>query len=95
MTTPKGAAQTSKSQPHPSAPGPVTDTTEAPPQSLLTKQHNLVPMVVGTGDNQQNTMPLEGAEKEVLIERVHNTGAQTPSSLAAQIERELQKKSST
>ncbi|KAM0456575.1 hypothetical protein ACHAPV_005105 [Trichoderma viride] len=118
MTTPEVTAQI-KSQPRPSAPGPVTATTEgitsmltkssfliihqenvliansAPPQSLLTKQHNLIPMVVGTADTQQNTMPLEGAEKELLMERVHNTGAQTPSSLAAQIERELQQKSST
>lgn len=39
----------------------------APPQSLLAKQHNLVPMVVGTADTQQNTMPLEGAEKELLM----------------------------
>ncbi|KAL6900459.1 hypothetical protein GGI43DRAFT_427523 [Trichoderma evansii] len=95
MTTPKVAAQIYKSRPRPSAPGPVTDTTEAPPQSLLTKQRNLIPMVIGTTDNQQNTMPLEGAEKEILIERVHNTGAQTPSSLAAQIEHELQQKRPT
>ncbi|KAK1237348.1 hypothetical protein MKX08_002973 [Trichoderma sp. CBMAI-0020] len=95
MTTPKVAAQI-KSQPRPLAPGPVTATTEAPPQSLLAKQHNLVPMVVGTADTQQqDIMPLEGAEKELLMERVRNTGAQTPSSLAAQIERELQQKSST
>ncbi|PNP40006.1 hypothetical protein TGAMA5MH_07928 [Trichoderma gamsii] len=92
MTTPEVTAQI-KSQPRPSAPGPVTNTTEAPPQSLLAKQHNLVPMVVGTADTQQNTMPLEGAEKELLMDRVHNTGAQTPSSLAAQIERELQQNS--
>ncbi|KAM0517671.1 hypothetical protein ACHAPE_004643 [Trichoderma viride] len=91
MTTPEVTAQI-KSQPRPSAPGPVTATTEAPPQSLLAKQRNLVPMVVGTADTQQNTMPLEGAEKELLMERVYNTGAQTPLSLAAQIERELQQK---
>jgi hypothetical protein len=39
----------------------------APPQSLLTKQRNLVPMVTGTTSNQQNTMPLEGADKELLV----------------------------
>ncbi|KAM0479547.1 hypothetical protein ACHAPX_004764 [Trichoderma viride] len=49
-------------------------------------------MVVDTADTPQNTMPFEGAEMELLMERVHNTGAQTPSSLAAQIERELQQK---
>ncbi|PON25107.1 hypothetical protein TGAM01_v206188 [Trichoderma gamsii] len=92
MTTPEVTAQI-RSQPRPSAPGPVTNTTEAPPQSLLAKQHNLVPMVVGTTDTQQNTMPLEGAEKELLMERVYNTGAQTPSSLVAQIERKLQQNS--
>jgi hypothetical protein len=39
----------------------------APPQSLLAKQRNLIPMVVGTANTQQNTMPLEGAEKELLV----------------------------
>ncbi|KAL7921329.1 hypothetical protein ACQKWADRAFT_327864 [Trichoderma austrokoningii] len=94
MTTPEVTAQL-KSQPRPSAPGPVTDTTEAPPQSLLAKQHSLIPTAVGTADTQQETMPLDGAEEELLKERVHNTGAQTPSSLAAQIGRELQQKNST
>ncbi|KAM0257942.1 hypothetical protein ACHAQJ_004100 [Trichoderma viride] len=95
MTTPEVMAQISKSQPHPSAPGPVTDTTEAPPQSLLAKQRNLVPMVTGTTSDQHNTMPLEGADKELLVERVCNMGAQTPASLAAQIEHELQQKTTT
>ncbi|PNP56187.1 hypothetical protein THARTR1_03712 [Trichoderma harzianum] len=40
-------------------------------------------------------MPLEGPDKEVLVERTRNTGAQTPASLAAQIEHEMQQKSST
>jgi hypothetical protein len=39
----------------------------APPQSLLAKQRNLVPMVVDTADTPQNTMPLEGAEMELLM----------------------------
>ncbi|KAL7799934.1 hypothetical protein V8C37DRAFT_366070 [Trichoderma ceciliae] len=94
MTTPEVTARISKSQPHPSAPGPVTDTTEAPPQSLLAKQHNLVPMVTGP-TNDQNTMSLGDADKELLMERVCNTGAQTPASIAAQIEHELQQRAST
>ncbi|RFU80821.1 hypothetical protein TARUN_1386 [Trichoderma arundinaceum] len=93
MTTPEVTAQLSKSQPHPSVPGPVTGTTESPSQSLLAKQHNLVPVVTGP-TNDQNTMPLEDSDKEILVERVCNTGAQTPASLAAQTEHELQQKAS-
>ncbi|KKP00904.1 hypothetical protein THAR02_06982 [Trichoderma harzianum] len=80
----------------PTYPGPVTSTTElnlAPSQSLLAKQRNLAPTITSTQD--QNKMPLEGPDKEVLVERTRNMGAQTPASLAAQIEHEMQQKTST
>ncbi|KAL6799461.1 hypothetical protein GGI42DRAFT_355059 [Trichoderma sp. SZMC 28013] len=77
----------------PTYPGPVTSTTESPSQSLLAKQRNLAPTLTSTQD--QNKMPLEDPDKEVLVERTRNTGAQTPASLAAQIEHEMQQKTST
>ncbi|KAL7812060.1 hypothetical protein V8C44DRAFT_358003 [Trichoderma aethiopicum] len=95
MTTREVAALISQSHPVPSCPGPVTSTTEEPPQSLLAKQRNLAPTTSADPTNEQNAAPVEDADKEVLVERVHNTGAQTPSSLAAQIEHEQQQKSST
>ncbi|OTA01044.1 hypothetical protein A9Z42_0013550 [Trichoderma parareesei] len=66
-----------------------------PPQSLLAKQRNLASTASTDPTNEQNAAPVEDADKEVLVERVHNTGAQTPSSLAAQIEYEQQQRSST
>ncbi|KAL7907772.1 hypothetical protein GGI35DRAFT_481422 [Trichoderma velutinum] len=68
----------------------------APSQSLLAKQRNLAPTLTSTQD--QNKMLLEDAskeDKEILVERICNTGAQTPGSLAAQIEHEMQQKTST
>ncbi|PTB63464.1 hypothetical protein BBK36DRAFT_1162174 [Trichoderma citrinoviride] len=94
MTTREVAALISQSHPVPSCPGPVTSATEEPPQSLLAKQRNLTPTSTDP-TNEQNAAPVEDADKELLVERVNNTGAQTPSSLAAQIEREQQQKSST
>ncbi|KAH0493558.1 hypothetical protein TgHK011_000222 [Trichoderma gracile] len=95
MTTREVAALISQSHPVPSCPGPVSSTTEEPPQSLLAKQRNLAPTTSTDPTNEQNAAPVEDADKEVLVERVHNTGAQTPSSLAAQIEHEQQQKSFT
>ncbi|KAL7806626.1 hypothetical protein V8C26DRAFT_433056 [Trichoderma gracile] len=95
MTTREVAALISQSHPVPSCPGPVSSTTEEPPQSLLAKQRNLAPTTSTGPTNEQNAAPVEDADKEVLVERVHNTGAQTPSSLAAQIEHEQQQKSFT
>ncbi|KAK4065508.1 hypothetical protein Trihar35433_7628 [Trichoderma harzianum] len=77
----------------PNYPGPVTSATESPSQSLLAKQRNLAPTFTSSQD--QNKMPLEDPDKEILVERTHNTGAQTPGSLAAQIEHEMQQKTST
>ncbi|KAL6854450.1 hypothetical protein J3F83DRAFT_754586 [Trichoderma novae-zelandiae] len=94
MTTREVAALISQSHPVASYPGPVTSTTEAPPQSLLAKQRNLAPTSTDP-TNEQDAAPLEDADKELLVERVRNTGAQTPSSLAAQIGREQQQKTSS
>ncbi|KAK0760663.1 hypothetical protein N5P37_006859, partial [Trichoderma harzianum] len=92
MTNREAGQSAYQQQLPPTYPGPVTSTTESPSQSLLAKQRNLAPKITSTQD--QNKMPLEDPDKEVFVERTRNTGAQTPASLAAQIEHEMQQKTS-
>ncbi|PKK46188.1 hypothetical protein CI102_8003 [Trichoderma harzianum] len=92
MTNREAGQSAYQQQLPPTYPGPVTSTTESPSQSLLAKQRNLAPKITSTQD--QNKMPLEDPDKEDFVERTRNTGAQTPASLAAQIEHEMQQKTS-
>ncbi|EHK19551.1 uncharacterized protein TRIVIDRAFT_224775 [Trichoderma virens Gv29-8] len=93
MANPSAGQFVHQQQLHPTYPSPVTSATESPPQSLLAKQRNLAPTLTPAED--QNKMPLHRPDKEALVERVCNMGAQTPASLAAQIEHEMQQKTST
>ncbi|KAL7942808.1 hypothetical protein V8C42DRAFT_347306 [Trichoderma barbatum] len=93
MANPVGGQFVYQQQLHPTYPSAVTSTTESPSQSLLAKQRNLVQKVTTTED--QNKKPSDGPDKEVLVGRICNTGSQTPGTLVAQIEHEMQQKTST